>query len=109
MDDHRLLLQKADAKLSSVTPMMVGCRYFQLKFVHPPLPFMEPDTNYLVAQFPHAVYPMAGWLTFSHVGTRGSGMPPSLLSCVAPVLHADVSGQFGIPHGWLVGICYVHV
>ena len=57
----------------------MACRYFQMAFVHPELPYLQPDKHYLVVQFPHATYPMAPWLTYSFVGTPGSGKCLALL------------------------------
>lgn len=48
-------------------------RYFQMQFVTPPLPFLQPNKPFLIVQVPHGVYPFAGLLALSQCGLQGSG------------------------------------
>lgn len=60
-------------------------RYFHLRFVTPPLPFLQEGRRYIIAQAPHAVYPMAGFLALSHCGSIGSGAPAGVKASIASV------------------------
>ena len=79
-----------------------------MKFVHPPLPMLQPDKHYLVVQFPHAVYPMACWLAYSFVGTKGSGLVLLSSACAFGSLLAHASRSCaGVPGDLSAGIADV--
>jgi len=47
-------------------------RYFRLRWVTPPRPFLDPDKRYLFLHFPHAVFPMGSWLSMGLTGNEGA-------------------------------------
>lgn len=53
-------------------------RHYQLRCIAPPLPYTDPNKRYLLAQFPHAVFPIAVWLNAATVGLPASGTTLSL-------------------------------
>ena len=61
-------------------------RHFGLRAVVPPLPYTTPGTRYLVAQFPHATFPMGTLLNAAITDSPQGGMPPSVEGVVADVL-----------------------
>ena len=40
-------------------------RYFRLRVVTPPLPYLDPAKPVLFAHFPHATFPMGSWLSLA--------------------------------------------
>ncbi len=40
-------------------------RYFRLRVVTPPLPYIDPAKPVLFAHFPHATFPMGSWLSLA--------------------------------------------
>jgi hypothetical protein len=61
-------------------------RHFSLRAVVPPLPYIRPHTRYLVAQFPHATFPMGTLLNAAITDSPEAGMPPCVEGVVADVL-----------------------
>ena len=47
-------------------------RYFRLRWVTPPRPFLQRDKRYLFLHFPHAVFPMGSWLSVGLTGDEGA-------------------------------------
>lgn len=47
-------------------------RYFRLRWVTPPRPFLQRDKRYLFLHFPHAVFPMGSWLGMALTGNEGA-------------------------------------
>eukprot|EP00884_Botryococcus_braunii_P015866 jgi/Botrbrau1/2963/Bobra.0026s0031.1 len=61
-------------------------RYYQLRCIAPPLPYIDQKKRYLLAQFPHAVFPIAVWLNAATVGLPASGFPHPMRAAIADVL-----------------------
>ncbi|CAK0786261.1 hypothetical protein CVIRNUC_009474 [Coccomyxa viridis] len=64
-------------------------RYFRVRLLTPPKDkFLQPDGHYLLAEFPHTVYPMGSWLGLPICGRPGTGIPKNLRGGIASVLFA---------------------
>ena len=64
-------------------------RHFSLRAVVPPLPYVTPGRRYMVAQFPHATFPMGTLLNAAITDSPEGGMPAGEGACVEGVV-ADV-------------------
>lgn len=53
-------------------------RYFRLRVITPPLPYLESGKPYLFAHFPHATFPMGSWLSMPLCDTPETGTIPGL-------------------------------
>ncbi|KAK9919185.1 hypothetical protein WJX75_009964 [Coccomyxa subellipsoidea] len=62
-------------------------RYFSMRLVTPPKDkFLEPHGHYLLAEFPHTVYPMGSWLGLPLCGQKGTGLPQNLRGGIASIM-----------------------
>ena len=61
-------------------------RRFRYAGVVPPVPFCAPSTPHVFAHLPHAVFPMASFLSFPLCGDPGTGVPAPMEGLVATVL-----------------------
>ena len=61
-------------------------RHFGLRAVVPPLPYTKPGSRYMIAQFPHATFPMGTLLNAAITDSPAGGMPPCVEGVVADVL-----------------------
>lgn len=61
-------------------------RRFRYTGVVPPVPYCRPDTPHIFAHLPHAVFPMASFLSFPLCGDPGTGVPAPMEGLVATVL-----------------------
>jgi hypothetical protein len=55
-------------------------RHYRLRCITPPLPYVNPRGRYLLAQFPHGVFPLAVWLHAATVGLPASGAQITAIS-----------------------------
>ncbi|CAL8465555.1 g5091 [Coccomyxa elongata] len=61
-------------------------RYFKLRVVTPPLPYLDPGKQYLFAHFPHATFPMGSWLSMPLCDAPETGLPTGTKGAIATVL-----------------------
>ncbi|KAK9903270.1 hypothetical protein WJX75_001551 [Coccomyxa subellipsoidea] len=61
-------------------------RYFSLRVITPPLPYLEPGKSYMFAHFPHATFPMGSWLSMPLCDIPKTGLPVGTKGAVATVL-----------------------
>ena len=90
-------------------------RYFSMRAVTPPLPYLSKHRHYLLVQFPHACCPLACWLVLGMAGLPQSGVPRLLHLCMQlpPIdcswhactnkAHASVD-----TNAWMHGRTYPH-
>ena len=48
-------------------------RYFSMRAITPPLPYLSKGKNYMLVQFPHACCPLACWLVLGMAGIPQAG------------------------------------
>ncbi|EIE22983.1 hypothetical protein COCSUDRAFT_63373 [Coccomyxa subellipsoidea C-169] len=61
-------------------------RYFRLRVITPPLPYLQHGKPYLFAHFPHATFPMGSWLSMPLCDAPETGLPAGARGAVATVL-----------------------
>lgn len=70
-------------------------RYFSMRAITPPLPYLSKHRNYMLVQFPHACCPLACWLVLGMAGIPQAGK----LNAATPLLlhHAYASAGPALP------------
>lgn len=61
-------------------------RYFRLRLVTPPLPYLAPAQPAIFAFWPHSVLPLGAVCARGLCGRPGTGLPASVRPCVASVM-----------------------
>lgn len=78
-------------------------RYFSMRAITPPLPYLSKHRNYMLVQFPHACCPLACWLVLGMAGIPQAGLPmPVIKATIADIMFSLP----GIKHVLAWGGCH---
>eukprot|EP00884_Botryococcus_braunii_P022379 jgi/Botrbrau1/8825/Bobra.0335s0013.3 len=69
-------------------------RYFNVRLITPPVPYLKQDRKYIFVHYPHSVFPMGSFLSLCLCGLPSTGLPDGMRAGIASILfHLPIVRQ----------------